>query len=278
MVFGVSRPVSVLLPVSGVRKVRSPRIRSRNKAQDLKLHLGRRRGKRALRSVSLASTVFGNSCLELKTARTLQGTRIWREPSDTIKVTGVEGTASTRELTLFSCFFPAGGYELVNWELHSNITGASLYRLVYTLRTGKSVSGMKKRAGAVSVSELRCFGVFGLDEIVGLAYRGSGNYIPNRAVLTAFTLFTTTDQPAISTTACVGINCGARSEYLSRWRHLSCRRAYHGNGLKGNLQGVYAHESASEKECVLYTAKNTIKRHKKRRQKWHLKGFRVDQG
>lgn len=117
----------------------------------------------------------------------------------------------------------------------------------------------------VSDSESRCFGVFGLDEIVGLAHRGSGNYIPNRAVLTAFTLFTTTDQPAKSTTACVSINCVARSEYLSRWRHLSCRRAYHGNGLEGNLQGlVYAHESASEKECVLYTAKSTIKRQKKK--------------
>jgi len=87
-VSGVSRPVSVLLLVSGVRKVRSLRIRGSNKAQDLKLHLGRRRGKRALRSVSLASTVFGNSHLEL-TVRTLQGTRIWREPGDTIKVTGV---------------------------------------------------------------------------------------------------------------------------------------------------------------------------------------------
>jgi hypothetical protein len=88
-VSGVSRPVSVLLLVSGVRKVRSLKIRGSNKAQDLKLHLGRRRGKRALRSVSLASTVFGNSHLELKTVRTLQGTRIWREPGDTIKVTGV---------------------------------------------------------------------------------------------------------------------------------------------------------------------------------------------
>lgn len=153
-------------------------------------------------------------------------------------------------------FFPAGGYELVNWELHSNITGASLYRLVYTLRTGKWVSGMKKRAGAVSVSELRCFGVFGLDEIAGLAYRGSGNYIPNRAVLTAFTLFTTTDQPATSTTACVGINCGARSEYLSRWRHLSCRHAYHGNGLEGNLQGVYARIGERKGMCFIYGEKH----------------------
>jgi hypothetical protein len=146
MAFGVSRPVSVLLLVSGVREVRSPKIRSRNKAQDLKLHLGRRRGKRALRLVSLTSTV-GNSHLELKTSRTLQGIRIWREPIDTTKVTGVEGTASTRELTMFFCFISAGGYELVNWELHSNITGASRYRLVYTLRAGKTVPGMKERDG-----------------------------------------------------------------------------------------------------------------------------------
>ncbi|EXL44258.1 hypothetical protein FOCG_14405 [Fusarium oxysporum f. sp. radicis-lycopersici 26381] len=117
----------------------------------------------------------------------------------------------------------------------------------------------------VSVSGLRRFGVSGLDDIVGLTHRGSGNYIPNRAVLTAFTLFTTTDQPAKSTTACVGINCVARSEFLSRWRHLSCRCAYHGNGLEGNLQGfVYAHKSASEKECVYIHGENTIKRLKKK--------------
>lgn len=126
---------------------------------------------------------------------------------------------------------------------------------------------------------MRCFGVFGLDDIVDLAHRGSGNYIPNRAVLTAFTLFTTTDQPVKSTTACVSINCVARSEYLARWRHLSCRRAYHGNGLEGNLQGlVYAHESASEKECVLYTAKNTIKRPIKNEEKTKLASQGVQGG
>lgn len=125
----------------------------------------------------------------------------------------------------------------------------------------------------VSVSGLRRFGVSGLDDIVGLAHRGSGNYIPNRAVLTAFTLFTTTDQPAKSTTACVSINCVARSEYLSRWRHLSCRCAYHGNGLEGNLQGlVYAHESASEKECVYIRRKHHKKTKKKTKTKMASQG------
>jgi hypothetical protein len=40
----------------------------------------------------------------LKTARTLKDTQVWRELSDAVKIKGVEGTASTMELTLFFSF------------------------------------------------------------------------------------------------------------------------------------------------------------------------------
>jgi len=183
----------------------------------------------------------------------------------------LEGTASTRELTLFFSFFFVFFFsrrlrigELgVAFEHYWGVAISS--RLYFEGR--KSGVGYEEtdRMDTVSVSGLRRFGVSGLDDIVGLTHRGSGNYIPNRAVLTAFTLFTTTDQPAKSTTACVSINCVARSEFLSRWRHLSCRCAYHGNGLEGNLQGlVYAHKSASEKECVYIRRKHHKKTKKKK--------------
>jgi hypothetical protein len=40
----------------------------------------------------------------LKTARTLKDTQVWRELSDAVKIKGVEGMASTMELTLFFSF------------------------------------------------------------------------------------------------------------------------------------------------------------------------------
>jgi hypothetical protein len=48
--------------------------------------------------------VFDNSFYELKTARTLKDTQVWRELSNAVKIKGVEGTASTMELTLFFSF------------------------------------------------------------------------------------------------------------------------------------------------------------------------------
>lgn len=184
----------------------------------------------------------------------------------------LEGTASTRELTLFFSFsfffFFSFSRRLRIGELgvaFEHYWGVAISSRLY-FEGRKSGVGYEEtdRMDTVSVSGLRRFGVSGLDDIVGLTHRGSGNYIPNRAVLTAFTLFTTTDQPAKSTTACVSINCVARSEFLSRWRHLSCRCAYPGNGLEGNLQGfVYAHKSASEKECVYIRRKHHKKTKKK---------------
>jgi hypothetical protein len=96
---------------------------------------------------------------ELKMARTLKDTWVWREPSDAIKGKGVEGTASTMELTLFFCFF--------GWRIRPGDMGVAFqhhrgvkYRLIYALRAGKELSGIKMmdRMEFVAITGAASFG------------------------------------------------------------------------------------------------------------------------